>query len=205
MCYLALVVPLPAAEGNEGLNDTALPSFASYANSSAAIIRHGNLSCPVISGQHTAGRNVRLSLDPSYLNYSHCVCAEGMEVGKREGLRYLVWCQVGRGEAFLPLLSAQRMRQNATHSLRAKPEQPNENTPLLCQNPLFLVRFISACMALRATFGILHRPMMDSLVHRDFCVPLPEKLSRWVPGLSRGDLQGGCRAVYHTFLPGVSH
>ncbi|CAM9441770.1 unnamed protein product, partial [Pylaiella littoralis] len=76
------------AEGNEGLNDTALPSFASYANSSAAIIRHGNLSCPVISGQHTAGRNVRLSLDPSYLNYSHCVCAEGMERNSQDG------CQV---------------------------------------------------------------------------------------------------------------
>lgn len=75
----------PAAEGNEGLNDTALPSFAYYANSSAVITRRDNLTCPVISGQYTAGRNVRLSLDPSYLAYSHCVCAEGMEVIKREG------------------------------------------------------------------------------------------------------------------------
>eukprot|EP00903_Cladosiphon_okamuranus_P019409 g17845.t1 len=67
------------ADGNEGLNDTALPSFASYINSSAATTRHGNLSCPVISGQHQADKSVHLSLDPSYLGYSHCVCGEGME------------------------------------------------------------------------------------------------------------------------------
>lgn len=72
---------VPPADGNEGLNDTSLPSFASYTNSSSAVItRHGNLSCPVISGQYTDGRSMRLSLDPSYLEYSHCVCTEGMEV-----------------------------------------------------------------------------------------------------------------------------
>lgn len=67
-------------DGNEGLNDTALPSFASYVNSSAAITRHGNLACPVISGQHQTDKSIHLSLDPSYLGYSHCVCVEGMEV-----------------------------------------------------------------------------------------------------------------------------
>lgn len=72
---------MPAADGNEGLNDTALPSFASYTNSSAAAItRHGNLSCPAIFGQYTDGRSMRLNLDPSYLDFSHCACAEGMEV-----------------------------------------------------------------------------------------------------------------------------
>lgn len=76
----ALLAHVLAADGNEGLNDTALPSFASYVNSSAAITRHGNLSCPIISGQHQTDKSVRLSLDPSYLGYSHCVCAEGMEV-----------------------------------------------------------------------------------------------------------------------------
>lgn len=68
------------AEGNEGLNDTKLPGFASYANSSAVVTRHDNLSCPIISGQQVTGRSVRLSIDPSYLGYSHCVCVEGMEV-----------------------------------------------------------------------------------------------------------------------------
>ena len=73
------------AEGNEGLNDTGLPSFASYANSSAVVTRHGNLSCPVISGHHATGGSVRLSIDPSYLGYSHCVCVEGMEVWRARG------------------------------------------------------------------------------------------------------------------------
>lgn len=68
-------------DSNEGLNDTALPSFASYAGSPAAVIRHENLSCPVISGQYADGRSVGLSLDPSYLDYAHCVCVEGIEVG----------------------------------------------------------------------------------------------------------------------------
>jgi len=68
------------AEGNEGLNDTQLPSFASYADNPAVVTRHENLSCPVISGQQVAGGSVRLSIDPSYLGYSHCVCIEGMEV-----------------------------------------------------------------------------------------------------------------------------
>lgn len=83
-----------AAEGNEGLNDTALPSFASYANSSAVTTRHDNLSCPAISGQYVAGRSVRLSLDPSYLGYVHCVCVEGMEVISGGGLWYRAACLV---------------------------------------------------------------------------------------------------------------
>eukprot|EP00752_Nemacystus_decipiens_P005285 g4793.t1 len=75
------------ADGNEGLNDTILPSFASYVNNTAAITRHGNLSCPVISGQHHPDRTVRLSLDPSYLAYSHCVCGEGMEGNFEDGCK----------------------------------------------------------------------------------------------------------------------
>ncbi|CAN0050348.1 unnamed protein product [Ectocarpus sp. 6 AP-2014] len=73
------------ADGNEGLNDTSLPSFASYANSSDVVTRHNNVSCPVISGQDTAGRGVHLSLDPSYLGYSHCVCIKGMQGNAEDG------------------------------------------------------------------------------------------------------------------------
>ncbi|CAM9498693.1 unnamed protein product [Scytosiphon promiscuus] len=73
------------AEGNAGLNNSALPSFASYDNSSDVITRRDNLSCPVISGQHAGGRSMRLGLDPSYLTYSHCVCIQGMEGNFQDG------------------------------------------------------------------------------------------------------------------------
>lgn len=75
------------ADGNSGLNDTSLPSFASYANSTAITVGHGNLTCPAISGENNyddsgkAGPHVRLRLDASYLGYRHCVCNQGMEVG----------------------------------------------------------------------------------------------------------------------------
>lgn len=63
------------------MNGTALPGFASYANSSAVTVRRDNFTCPVISGQGVGGYgSVRLRLDPSYLAYAHCVCTEGMEV-----------------------------------------------------------------------------------------------------------------------------
>ena len=67
-------------DGNEGLNDTSLPSFASYVNSSAVVVSHENLWCPVITGNSAGGITMRLRLDPSYLDYTHCVCAKGMEV-----------------------------------------------------------------------------------------------------------------------------
>ncbi|CAN0004076.1 unnamed protein product, partial [Hapterophycus canaliculatus] len=88
------------AEGNEGLNDSALPSFASYDNSSAVITRNEKFLCPVISGQYAEGRSMRLSLDPLYLNYSHCVCIEGMEGNPEDGCQP---CQEGtyRGNAEL--------------------------------------------------------------------------------------------------------
>ncbi|CAN0508575.1 unnamed protein product, partial [Ectocarpus sp. 12 AP-2014] len=54
-------------------------------NSSDVVTRHNNMSCPVISGQDTAGRGVHLSLDPSYLGYSHCVCIKGMQGNAEDG------------------------------------------------------------------------------------------------------------------------
>ena len=79
MCDIAC--PTHVTEANEGLNSTALPGFASYANSSSVTVRHENFTCPVISGHDVDGySSVRLRLDPSYLAYTHCVCVEGMEV-----------------------------------------------------------------------------------------------------------------------------
>lgn len=89
LALLAFVTPACwRTDANEKLNGTALPGFASYANSPALTIRRDNFTCPVISGQNVGGgySTVRLRLDPSYIDYAHCLCVEGMEVCMYTGL-----------------------------------------------------------------------------------------------------------------------